>query len=971
MFMQAGFSSLESGMVRSKNSINVAGKNFADFLLTTAVFWLFGFALMFGASVMGIFGSSGFFFSDGSAWLMAFFIFQVGFAGTSTTIMSGAVAERMRFSGYLIAAFVLSAVIYPIFGHWAWGSLAGGEAGWLEELGFIDFAGSTVVHSMGGWMALALVLILGPRLGRFGKDAVVIHGHDLPLVTLGVFILWFGWFGFNGGSTLGLTAEVPTIIVNTVLAGAFGGLTALGLSWWLDERPDVPTFMNGSLAGLVGITAAANIVTTGNAVIIGAIAGVVMYGVTVLLNRLEIDDAVGAVPVHLGAGIWGTLAVAIFGSPEAWGGGSRIGQLVIQLTGVGAAFVWAFGIGFVLMWLINRRFPIRIDPDGERMGLNVAEHGASTEILDLLTEMGAQRATDDYSEPVRVEPNTEVGQIAQQYNQVIADIDQKRSELRLMQRTAAAANEAQESEEAMAFSLHEVCDAIGWPIGHVYLVDSEDANLLVSTEIWELPDSERYSAFRRASAEAPMRAGVGLPGRVLATGQTEWMDLLVQDSEDPRFSMARDLGLQTGLAFPVMAGIEVAAVIELFTGDDQEPGAELLALLGSVGTQLGRAVERRRTEQQRLQTVVDNMPAMVFLRDLEGRFIVVNRQYEAAYGVSNEEVRGKTLSEITQISSIDLDPIINQEHDQEVVRLNTSVEREYTVPLDGRNHIFAAIKFPINDHTGKVVAVGGIELDITDRKQHEAELAELVRTVEMARDQAMHATKIKSQFLANASHELRTPLNAILGFTRLVRRHTVDIVDDRDSENLDKILNSSENLLALINDLLDLSRIEAGRLEVNASEIDVGELVDECVGTLEPLVGEDVELNTSVPVGLAMFTDGDRLRQILINVLSNAVKFTDEGSVSIITTSQDHQVLFEVTDTGIGIPSDALESVFAEFQQQKTEGKKVGTGLGLTISRQLARLLGGDIEVVSTVGIGSTFRIRIPARYTAPRASVA
>ena len=348
MFMQAGFSSLESGMVRSKNSINVAGKNFADFSLTTGVFWVFGFALMFGTSVGGLFGSSGFFFSESAPFLMAFFFFQIGFAGTSTTIMSGAVAERMRFSSYIIAALVFSAAIYPVFGHWAWGSLAGGEPGWLEDLGFIDFAGSTVVHSVGGWMALAMVLILGPRIGRFGKDAVPIHGHDIPLVTLGVFILWFGWFGFNGGSTLGLTPDVPAIIVNTMLAGAFGGLTALGLTGWRDERVDVPTIMNGSLAGLVGITASANIVSTIDAVAIGAIAGVVMYGVTQLLERLEIDDVVGAVPVHLAAGIWGTLAVALFGATEAWGGGSRLSQLWVQGIGIFFAFVWAFGIGYVV-----------------------------------------------------------------------------------------------------------------------------------------------------------------------------------------------------------------------------------------------------------------------------------------------------------------------------------------------------------------------------------------------------------------------------------------------------------------------------------------------------------------------------------------------------------------------------------------------------------------------------------------------
>ncbi|MEE8308660.1 MAG: ammonium transporter, partial [Gammaproteobacteria bacterium] len=426
MLMQAGFSCLESGLVRSKNSINVAAKNFADFCLSSAIFWLFGFGLMFGVTANGLLGTSGFLFDDTTnPWLMAFFIFQLGFCGTATTIVSGAVAERMRFGGYLLVATIISGVVYPVIGHWVWGSAAGIKpGGWLEQMGFIDFAGSTVVHSVGGWISLAAILIIGPRIGRFGSKRTAIHGHDLPVVTLGVFLLWFGWFGFNGGSTLGLTPEVPSIIVNTTISGAFGGVVAMALSWRFDDHPDVTVIMNGSLAGLVGITASAHIMTPLSAVIIGSIAAVVMYVVTLLLERFEIDDVVGAVPVHLSAGIWGTLAVALFADPEKWGTGlGRWDQFVVQLFGVGATFVWAFGVGFILLWLINRWVPLRIDPRGEHTGLNVAEHGASTEILDLLTEMDTQRRANDYSQPVNVEPHTEIGQIARQYNRVLADIN--------------------------------------------------------------------------------------------------------------------------------------------------------------------------------------------------------------------------------------------------------------------------------------------------------------------------------------------------------------------------------------------------------------------------------------------------------------------------------------------------------------------------------------------------------------------
>src|SRR5262249_42295321 len=244
LFMQAGFTALESGLVRSKNSINVAIKNFANFLVAAALFWVFGFGLMFGPTAGGIAGSGAFFFNSHSAFLVAFFVFQLGFIATATTLISGAVAERMRFASYLILCTLVAGLIYPVFGHWAWGDssyvgAASGADGWLRELGFMDFAGSTVVHSVGGWVALAGIIVLGPRLGRFGRGAVPIRGHDLPVTTLGVFVLWVGWYGFNGGSALALTHDVPEIILNTTIAATFGGLVGMGLTYLRDERPDV------------------------------------------------------------------------------------------------------------------------------------------------------------------------------------------------------------------------------------------------------------------------------------------------------------------------------------------------------------------------------------------------------------------------------------------------------------------------------------------------------------------------------------------------------------------------------------------------------------------------------------------------------------------------------------------------------------------------------------------------------------
>jgi ammonium transporter, Amt family len=390
LFMQAGFTALESGLVRTKNSVNVAFKNFATLLVAATLFWLFGFGLMFGASASGVVGSSSFLFEDDRAFLTAFFVFQLGFIATSTTLISGAVAERMRFASYLVLAVFVAAVVYPVFGHWAWGDATilgeSGSSGWLKELGFVDFAGSTVVHSVGGWVALSAIIILGPRIGRFGAGAVPIRGHDLPLTTVGVFVLWIGWYGFNGGSTLGLTAEVPSVILNTTLAAAFGGVVGMTITWARDPRPDVIAIMNSALAGLVGITASANLMSPWKAALVGGVAAVVMRLVTELLERLRIDDAVGAVPVHLGAGIWGTLAVGLLGDVDSFPvADGRTEQIGIQLVGIGVCFAWAFGVGFVVLTLIDQRFPFRIDAAGELAGLNVAEHGATTEIVDLLS----------------------------------------------------------------------------------------------------------------------------------------------------------------------------------------------------------------------------------------------------------------------------------------------------------------------------------------------------------------------------------------------------------------------------------------------------------------------------------------------------------------------------------------------------------------------------------------------------------
>jgi Amt family ammonium transporter len=421
--MQAGFAMVESGLTRSKNSINVAIKNLTDYGISTVVYWIAGFGLMFGASLGGITGTGFFLFNPPSVWPAVFLLFQAVFCSTSATIVSGAVAERMRFSSYIISTVLLSALIYPVFGHWAWGgALEGSASGWLAKRGFVDFAGSTVVHSMGGWIALAILIIIGPRAGRFGAGGTVraINGSSVPMAVLGVFLLWFGWIGFNGASTLAANDAVPGIILRTMLGGAAGMVFTLGAGWFVTKKPEVGFVLNGSLAGLVAVTANCHAVSETQAVIIGGIGGLVMLGVSALLVRLKIDDAVDAIPVHLAAGIWGTLAAGIFGDPELLGTGlSRPAQIGIQGIGVLACGGLALGLSFPLMLLINRIRPIRVTAEHEAEGLNKAEHGVTTEIHDLFTVMDTQARTGDITLRAPEEPFTEAGQIAGMYNSAL------------------------------------------------------------------------------------------------------------------------------------------------------------------------------------------------------------------------------------------------------------------------------------------------------------------------------------------------------------------------------------------------------------------------------------------------------------------------------------------------------------------------------------------------------------------------
>lgn len=392
-FMQAGFAMVETGMTRAKNACNIMMKNLLDFVFGALAFWAIGYCLMYGDTQNGLIGwttslvgmesaTNGASASSSASWL-----FQVVFAATAATIVSGALAERTKFVSYIIYSIAITTILYPVTGHWIWGT-----GGWLNNLGMRDFAGSTVVHCVGGWSALAALMLMGPRIGKFDAQgrSLPIPGHNLPLATLGVFILWFGWYGFNCGSTLAITGGLAHVAVTTTL-GACGGAAAATLTSWLKfGKPDLTFSLNGTLAGLVAITAPCASVSSGAAIAIGAIGGIlVVYSCVFVENRLKIDDPVGAISVHGVCGLWGTLAVGLFGQNKIdalfwpadkaikdgafYGGG--FSQFGVQLSGAVAVFVYTMVVIGILFYILRKTVGIRVSAAEEEEGLDIGEHG--------------------------------------------------------------------------------------------------------------------------------------------------------------------------------------------------------------------------------------------------------------------------------------------------------------------------------------------------------------------------------------------------------------------------------------------------------------------------------------------------------------------------------------------------------------------------------------------------------------------
>lgn len=413
ILMNAGFAMLETGFCRRKNAVNMLSKNLIVFAVSTIAFWILGFGLMFGDG-NGFIGLQGFFLNgaDNSpamgdayegvysalSWtgvpLPAKFLFQVAFAGTAATIVSGAVAERIKFIDFVLFSIFLVAIAYPIIGHWIWGG------GWLSKMGFQDFAGSTAVHSVGGWCALTGSIILGPRLGKYqqGGGIMPLPGHNLSIATLGCFILWIGWFGFNPGSTMAVGENIAYIAVITNLAAASGAITATISSWILAGKPDLSLTINGILSGLVAITAGCSMVSYSSSIVIGSLAGILVVFAVYFLDSLKIDDPVGAVSVHLVNGVWGTIAVGLFADSIITGDDNisglfssgnfnLLGSQLLGIVSVGITII----VFSILFWnLLKVTLGLRVSQEEEYLGLDIGEHGmeAYSGFLELDTEIG-------------------------------------------------------------------------------------------------------------------------------------------------------------------------------------------------------------------------------------------------------------------------------------------------------------------------------------------------------------------------------------------------------------------------------------------------------------------------------------------------------------------------------------------------------------------------------------------------------
>ncbi|MFK7805874.1 MAG: ammonium transporter [Anaerolineae bacterium] len=952
--MQAGFLCLETGLTRSKNNINVAIKNLVDFFVSALMFFLFGYGLMFGTTMFGLFGTDNFVPQLLSSKEHAFFLFQIMFATTSVTIVSGAIAERVRFKAYFAIAIFVSLLIYPLFGHWTWAGINMGEtSGWLAQLGFVDFAGSSVVHSTGGWVALAILLVVGPRIGRFNQDGSAnnIEGANLPLAALGVMLLIFGWFGFNGGSLFQLDNHVFHIIVNTIL-GASGGLaTVLIFSSLYGSIISAYDAINGILVGLVSLTASADSVSHPSAIIIGMIGGVFMLVTVRLLIRYKIDDAVGAIPVHLAGGIWGTVAVAFFGGPLMLGTGlSVFNQLGIQLFGIGVGALWAFVPTYFVFYFLNKVFPLRVSAADEHIGLNVAEHDASTELVSFLSLLDEQSESGEVSLRAPVEPFTEVGQIAERYNSVMDNLEEKHGQLATVLNNSPIALFSTDIFGSLTliegnfFQLLKI--EKGESIYRLFKNHEESKNKVMSiyegaNQEWVAHIDFFYIFFRCQPIKDETGRITGLTG--IAADVTEQ-----QVAEKEREKVIDMLSTSATISEQITTILDIRQLIEtILPVLSEKYGFYHAAVLivdetsKSLRFEYGSDEHSRKMRAMR-ESIPFNHPHSLIARAARKMKVIL------ANDVSKEPMYLPH-------------PLLNQTKSELAVPL--IVDGELVGVLDIQESTVGRFQRSDVDLFSSI----GRQIAIAIRNAASFEKAKLSeKRMKEALQRSIEADKAKDDFLARVSHELRTPLGVILGYAEMIQDEIYGKTSAEQNERLDDIINSSNHLTELVNQLLDSAKLNSGKVKPRYEQVELPNLIENVGNQMSVLAkqkGLTFRISVDDAVPAVIESDGTVIRQLLINLLGNAIKFTHKGLVTLeVLSNRQEFVVFVVKDTGIGIPLDFQKSIFEPFQQ--VDGSRTrtheGTGLGLAITKRMVEMLGGAIHVNSIEGRGSQFKIMLP-----------
>ena len=899
--MQAGFMCLEAGLTRSKNNINVAIKNLTDTSISILLFWAFGFTLMFGQSTWGWIGTGDWLPAlneTNNGWSSAFFLFQAMFCATAATIFSGAVAERMSFHGYILLTFIISGLVYPIYGHWTWNSDASGLAGgWLRMQGFVDFAGATTVHCVGGWFALAALLVIGPRRGRFPKNKppARITASNLPLSVLGVILLWVGWFGFNGGSRFTFGIEIATIIVNTVLGGSAGGLTALVIGWSYKKRAEVSLLINGSLAGLVAITASCHIISPRSAILIGSIGAIVMLIVEHLLERLRIDDAVGAVPIHLGSGIWGTLSVALFGRMHYEGGGYVwLDQLVTQILGISVCAIWSFGLGYILIRSANRFMPLRVSAKQERIGLNVSEHGTTTELLDLLITMDAHARTGDLSLRVPVEPFTQVGQIAERYNRVMTALE------KAVNRTKAVVRDLRDgiitftqegllsnfnpgAEKIFGYAAREILGqsalTILAPLGPVNKVGFKALLADSSSQANRSEKTRELLGIRKDNSTFPVELTITkgeVNNEVVYTG-------LIRDVTDRKHAETLAGEYRRQLERERENLKKAHDALQTRVKELSEARQATLNILHDHDEM------RKKTEaaEKRFRSLSSFAPVGIFEVDVDGHCIYTNPRWETITGLSYADSAGDGwLQFIHEDSRIEFlkgwKPVAATEYGfSKEFRLNVDVGD------DGAQRWVRSLITALRTGDGKVTGYVGTLEEITESKHSES----LIRA----------SLEEKELLLREIHHRVKNNLQVISSLLNIQSSYIAD-------ESMHQIFKESQSRIksmALIHEKLysskDLSKIKfddylrnlANHLfhtyRIDAHSIDVKINVDQDI-----FLGID----TAIPCGL-----------IVNELISNSMKYAfpdkRKGEIQVgLCSSTNGKYTLTVRDNGIGVPAD-------------------------------------------------------------------